>query len=177
MLLSALIADAKSVLYVTHEPGRYHKYTPQLAAFKEIGEKAGWKVTVMTGTYDEQLVKLRNPDFGKGYDAIVYNFCFAKSNDLEAANSNYDIADLFKGHEVPKEKGIAWGVIDVHSHVVETVEEVKAGIRRGLEILPPDRLYIDPDCGLKTRTWEESSAKLRVMQQAVHEVRQELGLE
>ena len=97
--------------------------------------------------------------------------------DLEAANSNYDIADLFKGHEVPKEKGIAWGVIDVHSHVVETVEEVKAGIRRGLEILPPDRLYIDPDCGLKTRTWEESSAKLRVMQQAVHEVRRELGLE
>jgi 5-methyltetrahydropteroyltriglutamate--homocysteine methyltransferase len=97
--------------------------------------------------------------------------------DLEAANSNYDIADLFEGHEVPKEKGFAWGVIDVHSHVVETVEEVKAGIKRGLEILPPDRLYIDPDCGLKTRTWQESAAKLRVMLQAVHEVRQELGIE
>ena len=72
---------------------------------------------------------------------------------------------------------MALGVVDVHDHRVETVEEVKEGIRRGLEVLPPERLYIDPDCGLKTRTWEEAAAKLRVMVQAVREVRRELGLE
>jgi 5-methyltetrahydropteroyltriglutamate--homocysteine methyltransferase len=44
-------------------------------------------------------------------------------------------------------------------------------------VLPPERLYIDPDCGLKTRTWEEAAAKLRVMVQAVREVRRELGIE
>jgi len=60
--------------------------------------------------------------------------------------------------------------------VVEPVERVKAGIRRGLEILPPERLYIDPDCGLKTRTWDEAAAKLRVMVQAVQEVLRELGI-
>ena len=37
-------------------------------------------------------------------------------------------------------------------------------------------LYIDPDCGLKTRTWQEAEAKLRVMVQAVREVKQEMGL-
>jgi 5-methyltetrahydropteroyltriglutamate--homocysteine methyltransferase len=68
------------------------------------------------------------------------------------------------------------GVVDVHSHAAETVEEVKAGIKKGLEVLPPERLYIDPDCGLKTRTWQEAEAKLRVMVQAVREVKQELGL-
>ena len=57
------------------------------------------------------------------------------------------------------------------------MEEVKAGIRRGLEVVPPERLYIDPDCGLKTRTWDEAEAKLRVMVQAVREVRRELGLD
>ena len=96
--------------------------------------------------------------------------------DLEMDNRGYDLAELLKTKGFPENKEIAWGVIDVHSHVVETVEHVKEGIRRGLEVLPPERLYIDPDCGLKTRTWEEAEAKLRVMTQAVREVRQELGI-
>lgn len=96
--------------------------------------------------------------------------------DLEMANSGYDLVELLK-RGFPEDKEIAWGVLDVHSHVIETVAQVKAGIRQGLEVLPPERLYIDPDCGLKTRTWEEAAAKLRVMMQAVREVRQELGIE
>jgi 5-methyltetrahydropteroyltriglutamate--homocysteine methyltransferase len=43
--------------------------------------------------------------------------------------------------------------------------------------VPPQRLYIDPDCGLKTRTWDEAAAKLRVMVQAVRQVRKELGID
>ncbi len=97
--------------------------------------------------------------------------------DLELANSGYDLVELFKSRGFPEAKEIAWGVIDVHSHVVETVEQVKAGIKRGLEVLPPERLFIDPDCGLKTRTCDEAAAKLRVMLQAVREVRRELGIE
>jgi 5-methyltetrahydropteroyltriglutamate--homocysteine methyltransferase len=97
--------------------------------------------------------------------------------DLEAANSNYDIAELFAGREFPADKELAWGVIDVHRHTVEDLETVKAGIRRGLEIVPPERLYIDPDCGLKTRPWDEAAAKLRVMLEGVHQVRAELGIE
>ena len=97
--------------------------------------------------------------------------------DLEMANSGYDIADLFKSKGFPAEKEIAWGVVDVHSHTIETVEQVTAGIKRALEVIPPERLYIDPDCGLKTRTWDESAAKLRVMVQGVRQVRRELGIE
>ena len=97
--------------------------------------------------------------------------------DLEMANSGYDIADLFKSKGFPADKEIAWGVVDVHTHKVEDVDEVAAGIRRGLDVLPAERLFIDPDCGLKTRTWEEAEAKLRVMQQGVEQVRRELGIE
>lgn len=75
----------KKILYFTHEPGTYHRYTPQLAIFRELAQRAGWELTVMTGDHEAQIKKLRTPDFGKGYDAIVYNFCFARADDLEAA--------------------------------------------------------------------------------------------
>jgi len=95
--------------------------------------------------------------------------------DIETTNSDYDLLELFRGSRFDKE--LAMGVLDVHSHRIETVEEVVAGIRRGLEVVPPERLYIDPDCGLKTRTWDEAAAKLRVMVQAVRQVRKELGID
>ncbi|MBX5465185.1 MAG: methionine synthase [Clostridia bacterium] len=94
--------------------------------------------------------------------------------DLEMANGGYALLDLLRRY--PFEKEIGLGVIDVHSHRVESVEEVKRGIYRALEFLPPDRVYVDPDCGLKTRTEEEARRKLEVMVEAVREVRQELGL-
>ena len=97
--------------------------------------------------------------------------------DLEMANSGYDLLELIRQHGDEFQRELAMGVVDVHSHVTETVEDVKAGIKKGLEVLPPERLYIDPDCGLKTRTWQEAEAKLRVMVQAVREVKQELGLD
>jgi 5-methyltetrahydropteroyltriglutamate--homocysteine methyltransferase len=94
--------------------------------------------------------------------------------DLEMANSGYDLLDRFKQHRFTKE--IGYGVLDVHSHRIETKEEIKQGILRGLEHLKPEQMYIDPDCGLKTRTVEEAKEKLAVMVAAVREVREERGI-
>jgi 5-methyltetrahydropteroyltriglutamate--homocysteine methyltransferase len=96
--------------------------------------------------------------------------------DLEMANSDYDLLGMIREHRDDFDKDLAMGVVDVHTHVVESLDAVKAGIKKGLAVLPPDRLYIDPDCGLKTRTWDEAEAKLRVMTQAVREVKRELGI-
>ncbi len=92
-ILSPLLPKAEAggkVLYFTHEPGKWHKYTPQKEIFLQIAEKAGWEVTVQTGEHEPQVEWLRTKDFGKGYDAIVYNFCFAQSADLEAASNLMD---------------------------------------------------------------------------------------
>ncbi len=94
--------------------------------------------------------------------------------DLELANSRYDLLDRFRQHPFTKE--IGYGVLDVHSHRIETKEEVKQGILRGLEFLKPEQMYVDPDCGLKTRTVEEAMEKLAVMVAAVREVRKERGI-
>ena len=99
--------------------------------------------------------------------------------DLEMANSGYDLLDLFRRHRedfLAQGKILSMGVVDVHSHIVETVEQVKEGIRKGLEVIPPERLWIDPDCGLKTRTVEEALGKLRVLVEATRQVKAYLGL-
>jgi 5-methyltetrahydropteroyltriglutamate--homocysteine methyltransferase len=92
--------------------------------------------------------------------------------DLEFANSEYSLLDEFAEHPFTKYLGL--GVVDVHSHRIEPVDEIAEGIRRTLKYLPPERIFVDPDCGLKTRTPEEARAKLSNIKEAVDAVRLEL---
>jgi 5-methyltetrahydropteroyltriglutamate--homocysteine methyltransferase len=92
--------------------------------------------------------------------------------DLEFANSHYSLLDAFS--ENPFTKYIGVGVVDVHSHEIEPVDEIVDGIRRALKHISPDRMFVDPDCGLKTRTPEEAKAKLQNIKEAVDIVRAEL---
>ena len=123
-------------------------------------------VRVKTGTH------ICYGDFEKAYpkmlDLAVDQF------DLEFTNSDFRLLDVIK--RVPFTKEVAFGVVDVHSHRVESVEEIAASIRKALEVFPPEKLTIDPDCGLKTRLKEESVAKLTNMVAAVRKVKQELGV-
>ena len=97
-------------------------------------------------------------------DLPVQNF------DLEMSNSGLDLIGLFE--KDPFTKDLSFGVLDVHSHVVETPAVVKERIQRALQVIRPEALWVDPDCGLKTRTVEEAQGKLRSMVAAVREVRQ-----
>ncbi len=71
------------VLYVTHEPGKFHDYTAQRSIFKEIAKDQPWDVTVLSATHDE-LVEIiaGDQDFAKDSDVIVYNICMAKELNL-----------------------------------------------------------------------------------------------
>ena len=128
---------------------------------------------VTQGLKAKTVTHLCYGDFARVFQQIV-NLPVGQL-DIETANSDYDLLELFRGKQFDKE--LAIGVLDVHTHRIETVEEVVVGIRRGLEVVSPQRLYIDPDCGLKTRTWDEAAAKLRVMVQGVRQVRKELGID
>src|ERR687892_363495 len=85
--------------------------------------------------------------------------------DLEFANSEYSLLEEFS--DDPFTKAIGLGVVDVHSHEIESVDEIAEGIRRSLKLIPPDRMFVDPDCGLKTRTVDEAKAKLTNIAKAV----------
>jgi 5-methyltetrahydropteroyltriglutamate--homocysteine methyltransferase len=94
--------------------------------------------------------------------------------DLEMTNSDFDLLQRFR--DVPFPKAIGLGVVDVHSHRIEAEDEVVRGIKLALEVLPADRVYVDPDCGLKTRTVEEAEEKMRTIVSAVRRVRREMGI-
>jgi len=92
--------------------------------------------------------------------------------DFEMSNSELDLIELFREH--PFTKDLSFGVVDVHSHIVEGVELVKKRIQRALEVLTPEQLWVDPDCGLKTRTQEETVGKLQAIVSATKSIREDL---
>jgi len=94
--------------------------------------------------------------------------------DLEMSNSNLDFLRLIEKY--PFTKDMSFGVVDVHSHIVEDKNTVAERIRSAFKLIPKDKLWIDPDCGLKTRTIEEAIGKLKVIVEATAEVRKELSL-
>ena len=79
--------------------------------------------------------------------------------DLEMSNSELHLLEVFRRH--PFTKDISFGVVDVHSHVIEDDATVRRRVEQALTILPKERVWVDPDCGLKTRTVDEAIAKLR----------------
>ncbi len=93
--------------------------------------------------------------------------------DLEFANRNMELLDFFRGKRFPKEIGL--GVVDVHSHRIESKAEVIHNIQRALAVFKPEQIYVDPDCGLKTRSPKEAVDKLRVIVEAARDVREGLN--
>jgi 5-methyltetrahydropteroyltriglutamate--homocysteine methyltransferase len=80
--------------------------------------------------------------------------------DLEMANNDLSLLELFRSH--PFTKDISFGVVDVHTHTMEQADAVRQRVEQALTILPKDKVWVDPDCGLKTRTVEEAIEKLRL---------------
>ena len=136
----------------------------------EMGSRALGIVT--EGLTAHTLTHICYGDFGKVYNELIN--LPVDQIDLEMANSQFQLLESLqdKGFK----KAIGFGVVDVHSHVLESVEEVKQNIHRGLKALPPEQIFVDPDCGLKTRTVEEAKDKMRVIAEATKAVKQELGI-
>ncbi|MFG2639862.1 5-methyltetrahydropteroyltriglutamate--homocysteine S-methyltransferase [Streptomyces sp. NPDC048370] len=91
---------------------------------------------------------------------------------LEAARSHMQVARELAAHGYPREAGP--GVYDIHSPRVPSAEEAADLLRTGLKAIPAERLWVNPDCGLKTRGWPETRASLENLVAAARTVRSEL---
>ncbi|KEG38499.1 5-methyltetrahydropteroyltriglutamate--homocysteine S-methyltransferase [Streptomyces griseorubens] len=92
---------------------------------------------------------------------------------LEAARSHMQVARELAAHGYPREAGP--GVWDIHSPRVPGAEEMAALLRDGLKAIPAERLWVNPDCGLKTRAWPETRASLEHLVTAARTIRDELS--
>jgi len=91
---------------------------------------------------------------------------------IEASRSKGEIIsafEKFKGWD----RQIGIGVYDIHSPAIPTKEEMKMVMERAMKVLPKDLLWVNPDCGLKTRRWEEVEPALKNMVEMAKELREE----
>ncbi|MDD6055440.1 MAG: 5-methyltetrahydropteroyltriglutamate--homocysteine S-methyltransferase [Helicobacteraceae bacterium] len=119
----------------------------------------------------------------KNQTQIHTHMCYSEFNDIiktieamdadvisiETAKSGNKLLKVFKTQGYQNEIGP--GVYDIHSPRVPSKEDIKKQILSLLEVLPKEQLWINPDCGLKTRKWEEVKPSLKNMVEAVQEVK------
>ena len=121
----------------------------------------------------------------KAQTQIHTHMCYSEFNDIiktieamdadvisiETARSGNELLRVFKSVGYKQEVGP--GVYDIHSPRIPSVHELVSQIRALLEVLPKEQLWINPDCGLKTRKWEEVRPSLKNMVEAVRIIRTE----
>lgn len=91
---------------------------------------------------------------------------------IETSRSNMELLSAFTDYRYPNEIGP--GVYDIHSPRVPSVEEMTDLLRKAAAVLPVENIWVNPDCGLKTRGWEETISALRNMVEAARILRAEV---
>lgn len=88
---------------------------------------------------------------------------------IETARSEMELLNAFLEEKYPN--SIGPGVYDIHVPAIPTVKEVATRLYKALQVIPEDQLWVNPDCGLKTRTWEEVVQSLQNMVEATMTLR------
>ncbi len=94
---------------------------------------------------------------------------------ISIENARSDDATLRELARYGYAREVGPGVYDIHSPVVPSVDFIVAKLRMFLKHLEPEQIWVNPDCGLKTRAWDEVIPTLRNLVDAVRIVREELG--
>ncbi|HTN62806.1 MAG TPA: 5-methyltetrahydropteroyltriglutamate--homocysteine S-methyltransferase [Devosia sp.] len=116
---------------------------------------------------------------------IHTHMCYAEFNDImdaitamdadvisiETSRSDMELLEAFGSFKYPN--AIGPGVWDIHSPRVPGTKEMLALLDKALETIPPERLWVNPDCGLKTRNWPETRSALLELSQAAAALRRQ----
>ncbi|QEY23335.1 5-methyltetrahydropteroyltriglutamate--homocysteine S-methyltransferase [Neisseria animalis] len=117
---------------------------------------------------------------------IHTHMCYSEFNDIlpaiaamdadvitiETSRSDMELLTAFGEFEYPNDIGP--GVYDIHSPRVPTEAEIEHLLRKAAEVVPVERLWVNPDCGLKTRGWKETVEQLQAMMNVTRKLRKEL---
>ncbi|WP_299434777.1 5-methyltetrahydropteroyltriglutamate--homocysteine S-methyltransferase [uncultured Maribacter sp.] len=124
----------------------------------------------------------------KNETQIHTHMCYSEFNDIiadiadmdadvitiECSRSQMELLDVFAAFKYPNEIGP--GVYDIHSPRVPEREEMVSLIKKASKYIPVEQLWINPDCGLKTRHWEETKKALIEMVTAAQECRESISV-
>ncbi|WP_419780764.1 5-methyltetrahydropteroyltriglutamate--homocysteine S-methyltransferase [Maridesulfovibrio sp.] len=91
---------------------------------------------------------------------------------IEASRSRMELLGSFRQFSYPNEVGP--GVYDIHSPAIPAADDMVRLLEKALEVIPAQRLWVNPDCGLKTRKWDEVVPALENMVNAAEKVRRKI---
>ncbi|MFZ0218587.1 MAG: 5-methyltetrahydropteroyltriglutamate--homocysteine S-methyltransferase [Candidatus Aquirickettsiella sp.] len=165
-------------------------------------EKAGISIIQIDEPAFRETLPLRRKDWQNYLDWAVFSFriascgvqdstqihthmCYSEFNDviaaiaaldadvitLESSRSKMELLQAFENFSYPNEIGP--GIYDIHSPRIPTSDEMIQQLKLALRYIPIERLWINPDCGLKTRNWSEVTAALRNMVSAAKILRED----
>jgi 5-methyltetrahydropteroyltriglutamate--homocysteine methyltransferase len=114
---------------------------------------------------------------------IHTHMCYSEFNDIisaiaqmdadvisiETSRSQMELLNAFVNFKYPNEIGP--GVYDIHSPRVPSTEEIEQLLQKALKVLDPEQIWVNPDCGLKTRDWPETKQALQSMVIATQKIR------
>jgi len=117
---------------------------------------------------------------------IHTHMCYSEFNDIiaaiadmdadvisiETSRSQMELLNAFVNFKYPNEIGP--GVYDIHSPRVPMQEEMENLLKKALKVLKPEQIWVNPDCGLKTRGWEETRNALQKMVDATKAIRSQI---
>lgn len=169
-------------------------------------EKAGIKVIQIDEPAIREGLPLRKADWANYLDWAVKAFrlsaagvrnetqihthmCYSEFNDIiqhiaamdadvitiETSRSQMELLDAFADFKYPNEIGP--GVYDIHSPRVPSIDEIVFLLEKALNVIPARNLWVNPDCGLKTRHWTETEAALKNMIAATEKIREAANAE
>lgn len=113
---------------------------------------------------------------GVGDETQIHtHMCYSEFNDIinaiadmdadvitiETSRSDMELLDVFNEFNYPNEIGP--GVYDIHSPNIPTVEQIVMLMKKAAQRIPAERLWVNPDCGLKTRAWDEVKPALTAL--------------
>ena len=113
--------------------------------------------------------------FPVGYETVLPYFYDVPIDQFVLDFANRDMVDIASLKDLPEDKEVAIGVIDVRTRMVETPEEVADRIRKVIDVVPPERVYLTTDCGMKPLARIVARMKLKALADGAAIVRKELG--
>lgn len=166
-------------------------------------EKAGIKMIQIDEAALREGLPIRKKDWQNYLDWAVESFkisscgvkdetqihthmCYSEFNDIiksianmdadvisiETSRSQMELLDAFIDYKYPNEIGP--GVYDIHSPRVPSIDEIEILIKKALDVLDVSQIWINPDCGLKTRDWPETKTALENMVKAAKNIRKKI---
>ncbi|HEX3247667.1 MAG TPA: 5-methyltetrahydropteroyltriglutamate--homocysteine S-methyltransferase, partial [Chloroflexota bacterium] len=141
------------------------------------------------GYLDWAVKAFRLCAFGVRDDTQIHtHMCYAEFNDIigaiadldadvitiETSRSKMELLDAFVNFSYPNEIGP--GVYDIHSPRIPAVQEMEELVRKAESVIPARNIWVNPDCGLKTRGWDEVKPALTNMVKCANKLRQEMSV-